>query len=293
VKKILANALAALIGTALAVTVFAQPASAAPNAMDTSAAIELTTTDRADTGTGSPTVWAKDTFDRLVEVTTDAEYLHPRLLTKTSPEVLCDVVKQEGLLWKYKIVVKDDGTFKTANNSATGSPGKGKSLIKDAVGTFSGGAVAVAIAPAHWCSWTGDDYDGGTISGELTGSTSQFLGKLFGKHANVDMGKWSWTYERCAGTADAEKWVNASTGNDGDIRGTACPSPSPSPSASVSASPAPGVSTSPVAGTLPLTGAKPGSFVLAALTLLALGGLALGGLAVWNRRRMNGLAGVQ
>ena len=294
-KKIVTGALAVLVGAALAVTVSTQAASAAPNAMDTSASIELTITDRADSGTGTPTVWARDTFKRKVEVTTEAEYLHPRVAAKTAPEVLCDVVKQEGLLWKYLVVVKDNGTFKTTNNGSDGSPGEAKPLIKDATGTFTGGAIAKVIAPAHWCSWTGDNYSGGSVSGELTGSTGEFLDKLFGKHAKVDMGKWGWVYERCAGTGGAEKWTNSSAGNSGDIRGKACPSPSPSASApaSASVSPAPATSTSPAAATLPLTGSRPGSIALVALAVLALGGLAVGGVVLWNRRRMEALTSAE
>lgn len=287
-NKIVVGAFASLLGVAMATTT-AAPASAAPSAVDTSTAIALTITDRADSGTGSPTIWAKDTFKRAVEVTTEAEYEQPRL-DKTAPLVLCDVVKKDRLVWTYTVVVKDSGTFKTTNNSATGSPGEGKSLIKDAVGTFTGGATATVIAPAHWCTWEGDKYDGGTISGELTGSTSQFIDKLFGSwKSDVKLTKWGWVYERCAGTGGAEKWTNAMAGNTGDIRGAACPSPSASPSAS--ASPAPAVSTSPVAATLPLTGSTPGTIALVAVSLLILGGLALGGLAVWNRRRASGLTG--
>jgi hypothetical protein len=289
VKKIVTGVIAALLGVALAAAA-AAPASAAPNAMDTSAAIELTITDRADSGTGSPTVWAKDTFTRKIEVTTEAKYEHDSV-AKTAPEVLCDVVKKDHLVWEYVAVVTDSGQFKTANNSAVGSPGAGVSLIKDAVGTFIGGATAKITAPAHWCSWAGDDYNGGTVSGELTGSTSQFLGKLFGKYADVDLIKWAWAYNRCAGTDGAEKWVNALTGNSGDIRGVACPSPAASPSASTS--PAPAVSTSPAAATLPLTGAKTGTILWTSLLLLGFGVLVLGGLAVWNRRRMNGLTSAE
>ena len=287
VKKTIAGALAALVAVAL-VALVATPATAAPNEMDASTAIELTITDRADSGTGSPTAWAKDTFKRTVEVTTEALYGHDNEF-KTTPEVLCDVVKRDRLVWEYVVVVKDSGQFKTVNNSATGSPGAGASLIKDAVGTFTGGAIANVSAPAHWCSWAGDDYNGGTVSGELTGSTGQFISRLFGEKSEVKLVKWAWTYERCAGTDSAEKWVNSKGGNTGDIRGVACPSPSPS----ASDSRAPAVSTSPVAATLPLTGAKSGSVLLAAMSLLAVGILALGGLAIWNRRRRNALASVE
>ena len=295
-KKTIVGAFAALLGAALVVA-SAAPAAAAPGPVDTSTSIELTITDRADSGAGTPGVWAKDTFTRKVEVTTEATYGQVELLTKPAPEVLCDVVKQDKLFWTYVVVVKDSGTFKTANNSATGSPGAGESLIKDATGTFNGGATAVVVAPAHWCTWKGDSYHNGVISGELTGSTSHFIDKLFGQDANIELTKWGWTYERCAGTAGAEKWINAKDGNSGDIRGAACPSPSASPSVSASpvasASPAPAVSTSPVSATLPLTGSAPGNIALVAVSMLALGGLALGGLAVWNRRRIDDMASAQ
>lgn len=281
--------------------------------------VTLTITDRDDSGTGSPTIWARDTFERNVKITGGPNYQFPELaddpveLKKAETEAnerfaekrslkfdVCTIVKMWNLRWKYEAVVADDGTFVTTNSSATGSPGEGKSLVKDAEGTFAGGATAKFYAPAHWCSFQKDKYDGQTKTGQQTGSTSEFIAKLFkkngyteivAKHEGGPLTKWEWKYTRCAETAGEEVWVNGKAGNSGDVRGTACPTPSASPTPTT-ASPRPTLaspSLSPAGGTagggdLPLTG--PG------VTVVALGGLALlvaGAVAVIvTRRRRDG-----
>lgn len=304
---------AAVVLTAAALTLgVAVPASAQDPGPEVRT-VDLTITDREDTGTGNPTIWALDTFKRKVTVTGGPNYQFPeladnpvelkkaeteaneRFAEKRSPKFdVCTIVKMWKLRWKYEAVVSDDGTFVTTNSSATGSPGAGKSLVKDAEGTFVGGATAKLYAPAHWCSFRGDKYDGVEVSGSETGSTSEFIVKLFkkngyptivAKHEGGLLTKWEWKYTRCAKTSGEEVWVNGKAGNSGDVRGTACPTPSASPSPTTAAPTPTRPSTSPVGGTagggdLPLTG--PG------VTAVALGGLALlvaGAVAVMIARR--------
>lgn len=240
----------ALGGVFTATSAMADP----PKEMDRQTVVSLTIKDRADSGKGTPTDWADDTFARKVTLSTrgiyqnQSEEIALRAAEAARTRTLCDLVKQENLVWQYTAVVEDSGTFTTRHRSATGSPGEGGILVKGATGTFVGGARASIFAPAHWCSLV-NRYNGATIEGSQSGSTSEFLPKLFSKDgakAEATLTSWGWTYERCVGTDGHEKWVNADKGNDGDIHGAACPTPSPSPSESESPSesPSPSPSTS-------------------------------------------------
>lgn len=259
--------------------------------------VALKITDRDDSGFGTPTVWARDTFNRKVTVVGGPEYFtengEPVVRTQSLTEVpTCAVVADSKLLWKYTATVLDNGTFVTLNTNTTGSPGKGEALKAGAEGTIKGGALATFYAPAHWCSFV-QRYDGAVVTGSQVGSTSEFLAKLFGKNdaklTDFAMPRWSWTYERCVGTDGAEKWVNkldAAKGTSGDINGDVCPTQSPSPSpSSPSASPtttSPSHTTTPPvaggndngSGGLPVTGAKAGTIFGVGGAVLVIGAIA-------------------
>lgn len=277
---------AAVVG--LTTLALASPAQATEPTAETKS-VEVTITDRDDTGFGTPTVWAKDTFKRKVTVVGGPNYFLETEQGEVEPYVgtqsvidtganVCDLVSVVQLLWKYTATVEDDGTFVTTNDSATGSPGFGVALTKDAKGTINGGATATIYAPAHWCSWTGDEWNKTTKPGAETGSTGEFLAKLFGGddfEAEVTLDKWAWTYERCAGTSAAEKWVNTegkAKGESGDITGkTPCPTPATSTSSATSSAP-------PAAGALPVTGVPAAGIAIGGVLLAVVGaGLLLAG----------------
>lgn len=309
-KRVLTGVLGVLVVTTLGLAM-SGPAHA-ENPKPEKREVSLQVIDRPDSGTGSPTYWAHDTFKRNVTVLGGPNYQFPELAsvdaTASEKEAqatvaeklrlkvnICTIVKQFGLVWKYEATVEDDGTFVTLNDSPTGSPGEGKSLVKDAEGTFVGGATAKFYAPAHWCSFRGEKYNGKTVPGTETGSTGEFIGKLFKKdgypaikpkHKDL-LVKWGWTYTRCAETTNAERWVNAKSGNEGDIRGVVCPTPeaTPSPTPSVGVT---SISPSPAGGVaggdgdqLPKTGAGVAALVAGGGVLVLIGA----GVLVLQRRR--------
>lgn len=210
------------VGGALA---FAAPASAA-EPTDTERTLSVSVVDREDSGTGTPTVWAKDTFDRKLTIKAEVVLSQDdevKAATVTPGEQLCDLVEKNELAWKYEMTGIDRGTFKTTNDSATGSPGEHKPLTKNATGNFEGGFKATFTAPAFWCS-----YEPETSADDRakTGS-SGYPELLFGDGVNgVEMPAWQWTYTRCTNakytTASAEKWINGIDGNPGDILGKPC-----------------------------------------------------------------------
>lgn len=285
-KKLLIMASVALAGALLAT-----PAQAVEPQPETRT---LTThiTDRPDSGEDT-NYWALDTFKRDISITGGPYYWVPspqnadkdvkataEVQSEMAAEIkdkdkvwLCDWVKYFHLKWEYTATFKDDGTFKGKEGEKT--PGKvapaDTVLPAGVTGQMNGGATAVFLAPAHWCTYDTKDYDKG--EGPNDKSTGQWPALLFGpKTKNVELVKWGWTYTTC-GDLKLETWVNTKDGNSGDIVGKACPSPSPSP--------VPSPSTVPVS--LPLTGPPTSMIVVVAGVLLATGVVTM----VVTRRRRN------
>lgn len=215
---------AALVGVVFASSAAARAATP-EGSLDVTKTLTVQVADRDDSGKGSPTTWARDTFKRNLTITTEgpAQDAESKTMQQTPVEQICATVKEADLRWNYKMVSQDEGAFVTISNSATGSPGEGKSLVKGATGSFKGGFTATFEAPAFWCSYDSET----TAEQRKNTSSSEYPGLLFGDEVKgVDMPKWSWDYTRCAGKTyvknSYEKWTNSAAGNTGDIRGAKC-----------------------------------------------------------------------
>lgn len=216
---------AVVIGAAVGVVPVAGSAlaEAAPVCHDSTA----TLTDRPDSGVAGND-WALDAMTRKTHI------------CETAPGV-------------YAATVTDTGTFTT---QAGKSPAGAVDIQAGIHGSLAGGFTAAFTAPAGFDGYQGN-YDGKTYSGSAPSSSGDWVKNVWGGEGFVSVANlvdWKWTYWTCGATVDkaTEKWVNAETGNSGDITGKACPSPSPSPSPTGSVPPAP-VPT-PVNGNLPVTG---------------------------------------
>jgi hypothetical protein len=264
---------AALVGVVFASSAAARAATP-EGSLDVTKTLTVQVADRDDSGKGSPTTWARDTFKRDLTITTEgpAQDAESKTMQQTPVEQICETVKKVGLRWNYKMVGQDEGAFVTVSDSATGSPGEGKSLVKGATGSFKGGFTATFEAPAFWCS-----YDSETNAEQRKNtSSSEYPGLLFGDEVKgVDMPKWSWDYTRCAGKTyvkdSYEKWTNGAAGNTGDIRGAKCVDKPVPPAATT-----PPVTAPPVAApekTLPKTGPSGALFLGVGLIAVAGGSI--------------------
>lgn len=271
------------VGGALA---FAAPASAEPEgSLDDKKTLSVQVTEREDSGKGSPTIWAKDTFKRSLTITFEGEVAQDGDVAKTEvvtpPEIICADVIEKDLTWKYKMVGIDTGTFVTVSDSATGSPGDGAKLIKGAEGNFSGGFTATFEAPAYWCSFDKDT----TAEQRAGASSSEYPKLLFSTVDKVEMPAWTWKYTRCTNAkytqASAETWTNGIEGNTGDILGKPCDlKPAPTTPA---ATPTTGGTALP---TLPLTGEGGGTNWTAVIAIVGSSILVVGtALVLMTRKR--------
>lgn len=286
-KKALA---AAIVGFGLSVgaAFMASPAMAeAPSPLDTQRTMHVQVTDREDSGKGTPTVWAKDSFGRDLTITFEGEVSQDaevKTMAKVPDDLICDQVKENSLTWKYKMVGIDTGTFKTVSGSATGSPGAGAQLISGATGNFNGGFTATFEAPAFWCT-----FENPTGAEASSKSSSEYPALIFGDAKGVEMPAWEWTYTRCTNDKykpeSAEKWTNGAAGNKGDILGATCVEKAVVPS--VTGSPTPPPSGSPLP-TLPLTGSKGDtSWILAQWGGGLIGAAIIAFAIYWFTRRRN------
>lgn len=272
------------VGGALA---FAAPASAAPST-ETEMTLSVHVTDRDDSGdSNTPNVWAKDTFDRNLKIVTDQKFANkfeeqPSIAQKDGID-LCDLRTEDDQipLWTYEMTGIDRGTFKTLNDSPTGSPGKAKQLIKDATGNFEGGFKATFTAPAFWCTYDKET----TAEQRKNTSSSGYPALLFGETGEVAMPAWQWTYTRCTNAkytkASVETWTNGIEGNKGDILGKPCElKPAPTTPA---ATPTTGGTALP---TLPLTGEGGGTNWTAVIAIVGSSILVVGtALVLMTRKR--------
>lgn len=157
--------------------------------------------DRPDSGTNGQ--WAKDTFTRTVKV------CHVSEMTKLTVPVES---------WNYTATVVDKGTFLTLGGPNL-SPGNNKKLLAEIPGTFEGGFTATFAAPANWQFYSDTHLQGKILSGPAgqgNPTSSEWVKSLWtsgfvGTSLNED---WKWTYTTCN-----EQWVNAASGNNGDITG--------------------------------------------------------------------------
>lgn len=168
---------------------------AAPSATTTGA---TNVTNRDDSGDNGD--WAKDAFTRTLSVTRHAQ----------APVANCGATS--GNCWFYTATISDNGTFKTDDSAA--SPRAGVTINGTVVGTFSGGEAVefyastdTAVQPAS------------SISGDSP-STTDWVKQDFaaGTHFSSVTTKdgWSWTY---VAPNTCEQWVDAQTGETGDITG--------------------------------------------------------------------------
>lgn len=109
----------------------------------------------------------------------------------------------------YTLTITDDGEFTTITGAQ--SPNAATVMAPSFTGEFSGGAtVKVTSATAPHAPVGGTD---GKVS------TSDWSKLMFGDH-KAELTSWGWSYDYCG-----ETWVNASTGNSGNVTGLPCTVP--------------------------------------------------------------------
>jgi LPXTG-motif cell wall-anchored protein len=262
-RKTIAYAVLPLAVAAGAVVGLAGPASAVTPPCRTAS---TTLTDRPDSGLHGD--WAKDAITRTVKIC-EAAPLAPDATTATLAKST------------YTATVVDTGTFTTV---AGKSPVKGDTLPAGVVGKLTGGYMATFTAAPAFANYK-HVFDGKSYSGTAPSTTGDWVKALWGGEDYTQLTNlvgWKWTYSTCsADLAKAtETFVNAESGNSGDITGKACPSPSPSASASAPVVVLPSASTPAggAAGGLPVTGTNVGLIAGGGIVLLAAGaGLFLAG----------------
>lgn len=134
--------------------------------------------------------------------------------TVTRKLTVCATETPDSGDWTYKATVADNGSFVTL---AGDSPGAGttKKLAGGFKGNIVGGFDARFTAPKWAAEFSLTSPPKATTTGEWVKTafpTATFVG------ASVD--NWSWTYTTCNGSG--EKWINAQTGNSGDITEKVC-----------------------------------------------------------------------
>lgn len=137
--------------------------------------------------------------------------------TFTRTTVVCD--NGDGT---YTLTITDDGAFTSLPGAL--SPGAGVLLPAPFTGEFTGGAtVTVTSATAPHTPPT-------TSPGDK--STSEWASLLFDGN-NGTISNWGWTY-----STPCETWVNAETGNSGDVTGEECTPDTTTPPTSTTPPPA-------------------------------------------------------
>lgn len=195
--------------------------------------------------------WARDTFLRTTTITGPAD-------------------------GKYKISIKDEGTFTTEPGAKT--PGDAtKTIAAKVTGTISGtGEFTVTgtlLGSEALAALDGKTYDNVSYDCKsdvpASKTTGQWPLKFFAAGATTTgIDPWKWTY-----TTACEKRTESSVdGAAGNITGKVCPSASPSVSAAPSVS-NPAASPSIGAASLPVTGSEPWRYAIAGVLVLAVGAL--------------------
>lgn len=163
--------------------------------------------------------------------------------------------------WTYQATVKDEGALVTLEGDHL-SPAQGDALKSGVTGTVLGEfKTETFTAAANFVTYN-DSHEGKTYTGmpatDSPERTGNWVAALFNEKLTTKIHSYNWVYTTCN-----EKWVNASTNNDGtdpgagDITGKEpCAVPTPTPTASTSAT-AP-----PAADALPVTGMKTSTIVL-------------------------------
>ena len=112
----------------------------------------------------------------------------------------------------YDVVVSDNGRFTTGNNELTPGGSDGGATFSSPVdGTVKGGFHTTVHAAAHFATFAGlpHGYSGSEVS------TSAMIEELFtGPSPMSGFEDWGWTYK-----SHGQTWVNAETGNSGNITG--------------------------------------------------------------------------
>lgn len=130
---------------------------------------------------------------------------------------VCATGKPETGDWTYKATVADTGTFVT---SAGESPGIALFTLK---GGFTGKVVGGFSATFDAPKWV----DTFTLTAPTKSTpTGDWVKTAFGGTPKFDskgpVAGWGWTYTNTTCSGDGQKWVNAETGNSGDITEKAC-----------------------------------------------------------------------
>lgn len=167
-------------------------------------------TARPDSGTNG--TWAIDTITRTTKICVVPEEVEATPAAKV-------MVPVEG--WKYQVTVSDKGTFKTLGGVNL-SPGNNHELKANVEGTIEGSFKQVVTAPSEWMYFTPAKFDGKTMNGnpETSGSddvftSSEWASKFWSQgYESKGMYAWKWKYKTCN-----ESWLNAESGNHGDITG--------------------------------------------------------------------------
>jgi hypothetical protein len=220
--RLIAATLAAFL---LAVLALALPATAtaatAPVCSPTAVVATFHTAVSADQDSGNHGDWAVDAFVRTTEIYN-----------------LCDGT--------YRVNVSDSGAFTTKAGAL--SPTAGLPLPSTpVVGKFAGTdtfLVTSETAPVL------------TAPAAVVGSpsTSTWPSRFFAGNNGVG-GAWGWTY-----TTACEKWVNAASGNTGDITGKVCPTKPAPPTSTTPAPPTTVTKPAPAPVTKVVTVTNPGQF---------------------------------
>lgn len=175
------------------------PAGPAGAAATVSVSASTQVTDRSDSGNAG--TWAKDAFTRTVTITRD----------HAAPASSCGA--SSGTCWFYVGTIADAGTFKTVASAK--SPQAGADIAGIVAGSLSGGSHVEFYASSNSPSSIG-------VPSSAAGNgvaTSDWVAQFFPSSAavaGVSLTDWSWTY---GGANTCEQWVNASSGNTGDIKG--------------------------------------------------------------------------
>jgi hypothetical protein len=150
---------------------------------------------------GSSGEWAKDAFVRTAT------------LTDTGPVDVSHCAAGATECYFFKGSIADSGTFQT--EAGADSPNAGTAINGIVSGTFTGGDAFEFYADTS-------DVSAGRMPATLTGnaqSTSTWFAQFFPASADLtgtNQVKWAWTY---GGTQTCETWVDASSGQVGDITG--------------------------------------------------------------------------
>lgn len=200
------GALSALVLAGLGVVVVSSTAAATENADCKTGSVQIV--DRPDSGAAGN--WALDTFTRTFDVC--------RMVEPTPDPSAVAAQKVEVESWTYLVKGTDEGTFKTQGTHTPAGVLADPVKFSGRTGQFNGKWSLKVEAPAEWQFWKGGYFGNDK-------NTSEWIAALWsdGVKPVEEFKDWSWTYTLCGKatgpTLPGTRWVNAATGNSGDITG--------------------------------------------------------------------------